>query len=68
VIQKDGRPVLFALHGFIEFSSLADLFPYIEAQAWRWKGSPDFDDSDAPRTDPGLAAAGNRESSRLHDR
>lgn len=45
VIQKDGRPVLFALHGFIEFSSLADLFPYIEAQAWRWKGSPDFDDA-----------------------
>ena len=27
VIRKDGVPVRFAVHGFIEFSSLAELFP-----------------------------------------
>jgi hypothetical protein len=36
-ILKDGHPVLFALHGFIEFKTLADLFPYIESQTQRWK-------------------------------
>src|SRR5580704_8190328 len=36
-ILKDGHPVVFALHGFIEFKSLADLFPYIESQTQRWK-------------------------------
>ncbi|MGO9404327.1 MAG: hypothetical protein ACLPVW_12765 [Terriglobales bacterium] len=35
-IVKDGRPVTFALHGFIEFKSLAELFPYIESQTQRW--------------------------------
>ena len=35
-IVKDGQPVRFALHGFIEFKSLAELFPYIESQARRW--------------------------------
>jgi hypothetical protein len=35
-IVKDGRPVKFALHGFIEFKSLAELFPYIESQTQRW--------------------------------
>jgi hypothetical protein len=44
VIQKDGRPVSFAIHGLIEFDSLSALFPYIESQAQRWKSSPDFDD------------------------
>ena len=43
VIQKDGQTVTFALHAFIEFRSLAELFPYIASQAQRWKGSPDFD-------------------------
>ena len=37
VIVKDGHPVPFALHGFIEFKTLADLFPYIESQTQRWK-------------------------------
>jgi len=37
VIWKDGHPVPFAIHGFIEFKSLAELFPYIEAQTLRWK-------------------------------
>jgi hypothetical protein len=40
-ILKDGRPVTFALHGFIEFQTLADLFPYIESQTQRWKISLD---------------------------
>jgi hypothetical protein len=37
IILKDGRPVTFAVHGFIEFKSLAELFPYIESQTQRWK-------------------------------
>ena len=36
VILKDGHPVTFAIHGFIEFRSLSELFPYIEAQTLRW--------------------------------
>lgn len=36
-ILKDGRPVTFALHGFIEFKTLAELFPYIQSQTRRWK-------------------------------
>jgi hypothetical protein len=36
-ILKDGHPVTFAIHGFIEFESLAELFPYIESQSQRWK-------------------------------
>jgi hypothetical protein len=36
VIVKDGQPVKFALHGFIEFKSLAELFPYVESQTQRW--------------------------------
>jgi hypothetical protein len=37
IILKDGRTVTFAVHGFIEFKSLAQLFPYIESQTQRWK-------------------------------
>jgi hypothetical protein len=37
IVMKDGRPVTFAIHGFIEFRSLAELFPYIDSQARRWK-------------------------------
>jgi hypothetical protein len=40
-ISKDGHPVTFALHGFIEFKTLADLFLYIESQTQRWKPSLD---------------------------
>jgi hypothetical protein len=36
VILKDARPVTFAVHGFIEFRTLAELFPYIETQTKRW--------------------------------
>lgn len=38
VVMKDGKPVTFAIHGFIEFRSLAEAFPYIELQRRRWKG------------------------------
>lgn len=36
IIFKDDRPVTFAIHGFIEFKSLAQAFPYIEGQTRRW--------------------------------
>ncbi len=39
VIMKDGQPVTFAVHAFIEFKSLSELFPYIDSQTERWKGS-----------------------------
>ena len=45
VIEKDGHPVTFALHGFIEFRTLAEMFPYIESQAQRWKSDHGFDES-----------------------
>jgi hypothetical protein len=35
-ISKEGHPVTFALHGFIEFKSLAEMFRYIESQRQRW--------------------------------
>lgn len=41
IILKDGHPVTFAVHGFIEFKSLAELFPYIESQTQRWKSGLD---------------------------
>jgi len=37
-ILKNGEPVKFAIHGFIEFKSLAEVFPYIEGQTARWNG------------------------------
>src|ERR1700745_2321848 len=40
-IQKDGHLVTFAVHGFIEFQSLAELFPYIDSQTKRWRGTLD---------------------------
>ena len=36
-ILKDGHPVTFAIHGFIEFKSLSESFLYIESQTHRWK-------------------------------
>jgi hypothetical protein len=38
VIVMKGEPVKFAIHGFIEFKSLGEVFPYIEAQTARWNG------------------------------
>ncbi len=37
IVVKDGHPVTFAIHGFIEFKSLAESFPYIDSQARRWQ-------------------------------
>ncbi len=34
--DRQGRPVTFALYGFIELNSLKELFPYIESQTQRW--------------------------------
>jgi len=36
IILKNGHPVTFAVHGFIEFKSLAELFTYIDSQMRRW--------------------------------
>jgi hypothetical protein len=36
LIQKNGKTVTFALRGFIEFNSLAEMFPYVEKQGRRW--------------------------------
>jgi hypothetical protein len=43
VVRKDGQVVRFAVHGFVEFESLAGLFAYVESQAQRWPGSADLD-------------------------
>ncbi len=40
-ITKDGHPVTFALHGFIEFTTLAEMFPYVDSQKQRWNSSLD---------------------------
>jgi hypothetical protein len=45
VILKDGQPVRFAVHGFIEFNSLAELFPYIDSQTARLNTRAGFDDA-----------------------
>jgi len=48
-IVKDGRPVKFALYGFIEFKSLAELLPYIESQTQRWNVPGGLDDEQRHR-------------------
>jgi hypothetical protein len=45
VILKDGHPVIFAIHGFVEFQSLAEVFPYIDSQTQRWKQDARFDEA-----------------------
>lgn len=39
VLSKDGHPVTFALHGFIEFKSLSEMISYIDSQNQRWKSN-----------------------------
>jgi hypothetical protein len=39
IVKKDGQPLKFALHGFIEFRSVAEMFPYIDSQGRRWNKS-----------------------------
>jgi hypothetical protein len=36
---KDGHPITFALHGFLEFKSLNEMFSYIDSQNQRWKSN-----------------------------
>ena len=48
-ILKDGRLVTFAVHGFIEFKSLAELFPYIESQTRRWQANGGLDHAEQQR-------------------
>ncbi len=43
IVVKEGKPIKFAIHAFIEFNSLAESFPYIESQTQRWEGSSQFD-------------------------
>jgi hypothetical protein len=38
LVLKDGKTVTFAIHGFIEFRSLEEVFPYIEGETRRWEG------------------------------
>jgi hypothetical protein len=44
-IEKDGKVVAFAVHGFLEFQSLSELFPYIESQAQRWPADSSFSET-----------------------
>jgi hypothetical protein len=37
VFRSEGQVVKFALHGFIEFQNLNEMFGYIDGQAGRWK-------------------------------
>jgi hypothetical protein len=50
VISKDGHTTRFALHAFIEFNTLAELFPYIDQQTRRWP-DPDTKQRQALATD-----------------
>jgi hypothetical protein len=36
-LEAHGRPLRFALHGLIEFDTLADLFAHVDAEAGRWR-------------------------------
>jgi hypothetical protein len=50
IFVKNGQPVKFAIHGFIEFKSLAEVFPYIESQTRRWQhANPPVDTASLPR-------------------
>ena len=39
LLLKDGHPITFALHGFLEFKSLNEMFSYIDSQNQRWKSN-----------------------------
>ncbi len=50
LLSKDGHPVTFALHGFIEFQSLAEMFSYIDSQNQRWKSNAAINDAAINKT------------------
>lgn len=39
VLSKDGHPITFALHGFLEFKSLSEMISYIDSQDQRWRAN-----------------------------
>jgi hypothetical protein len=39
VWSKDGHPVTFSLHGFLQFKSLNEMFSYVDSQDQRWKSN-----------------------------
>ena len=45
VLEKDGHPVRFAVHGYVEFNSLKEFFEYVEQEGQRWKNHPEFDEA-----------------------
>ena len=51
IILQDGRPITFAVHGFIELKSLAELFAYIESQKQRWKSGLDNSERERAASD-----------------
>ena len=46
IFVKDGHTVTFAVHGFIEFKSLSELFPYIQSQSEHWRAGGQLKDAD----------------------
>src|SRR5260370_23649787 len=57
-ILQDGRVITFAVHGFIEFKSLAELFPYIESETRRWQAIGGLDDRGQQRLARALLRGG----------
>ena len=39
VMSKDGHPITFALHGFLEFKSLSEVISYVDSQNQRWNAN-----------------------------
>ncbi len=68
VIEKNGHPVKFALHGFIEFKSLAELFPYIDSQTRRWDVPGGLNEDERRRARRRFAAARHRKPCDLDGR
>jgi hypothetical protein len=48
-IIKNGQPLKFAIHGFVEFNSLREVFPYIQSQTQRWRVLGGVDDEQQRR-------------------
>jgi hypothetical protein len=44
LLSKDDHPITFALHGFLEFESLNEMFSYIRSQDQRWKSNGGIDE------------------------
>ena len=65
IILKDGHPVTFAVHGFIQFNTLAELFPYIESQTKRWNVPGGLDHEGQTRLAAELLRRGIHESAGL---